>query len=112
MRAAQPAQPSLFDRSDSLREDEPRSPAIDADALARAQRTWLDATAWVEHLPGWVRGERALMDALVRETRWRQERRHMYNRIVDVPRLRGRPAETTAPATRCSSSMGALLSAH
>jgi len=78
VRAAVPSQPTLFDRG---------VPAVDAGALGGLRRIHLDETAWVEHLPGWVAGEEALMDALVRGTSWRSERRHMYDRIVDVPRL-------------------------
>jgi len=78
VRAAVPSQPTLFDRG---------APAVDAGALGGLRRVHLDETAWVEHLPGWVSGEDPLMDALVRGTSWRSERRHMYDRIVDVPRL-------------------------
>ena len=79
MSAALPAQPTLFDRG--------RPPAVDAGALARMTRIGLADGAWIEHLPNWVAGEAALMDALVRTTAWRSERRPMYDRIVDVPRL-------------------------
>lgn len=79
MRSALPAQPSLFDRA--------QGPSVEGAALARLRRTWLDESAWVEHLPEWVRGEAALMEELVRGTTWRHERRHMYDRTVDVPRL-------------------------
>jgi alkylated DNA repair dioxygenase AlkB len=63
------------------------APSVDASALARIRRTPLDATAWYEYLPGWVQGQEALLEHLVRTTRWRSERRHMYDRMVDVPRL-------------------------
>jgi alkylated DNA repair dioxygenase AlkB len=79
MGAAVPAQPTLFDRA--------RSPSIDAGALAGMRRVELGAGAWIEHLPSWVAGEAALMDTLVATTAWRSERRPMYDRIVDVPRL-------------------------
>src|SRR5262249_48242816 len=62
------------------------APSVDAGALARAQRTWLDETAWLDYLPGWVTGHEALLDELARSTRWRKERRRMYDRPVDVPR--------------------------
>jgi alkylated DNA repair dioxygenase AlkB len=78
MRAAVPSQPTLFEGG---------PPAVDAGALAAMHRVQLDEAAWVEHLPDWVAGQDALMDALVRGTAWRSERRHMYDRIVDVPRL-------------------------
>jgi alkylated DNA repair dioxygenase AlkB len=79
MRAAVPAQRTLFDRAES--------PSIDAGALAGMRRVELGDGAWIEHLSSWVAGEAALMDALVRTTAWRSERRPMYDRIVDVPRL-------------------------
>ena len=78
MPASFPAQPTLFERGD---------PAVDAAALSRLRRTRLDDDSWVEHLPDWVAGEQALMDRLVRETAWRSERRRMYDRTVEVPRL-------------------------
>jgi alkylated DNA repair dioxygenase AlkB len=78
VRAAVPSQPTLFDRGD---------PAVDTRALDTIRRVPLDPTAWCEHLPGWITGEDALMAALVRGTSWRSERRHMYDRMVDVPRL-------------------------
>jgi alkylated DNA repair dioxygenase AlkB len=61
-------------------------PGIDS-ALGGLRRQALDAGAWVDRLPGWATGERALMQALVAATRWRHERREMYDRMVDVPRL-------------------------
>jgi alkylated DNA repair dioxygenase AlkB len=75
-----PSQPLLFDHGRG-------QPAVDAGALARLRRTDLDSGAWVEHLPDWVIGQDALLDILVRGTAWRRERRHMYDRTVDVPRL-------------------------
>jgi alkylated DNA repair dioxygenase AlkB len=62
-------------------------PAVDPAALARVRRLDLDDSAWVDHLPGWVSGHEALFDALVATTAWRAERRPMYDRLVDVPRL-------------------------
>ena len=43
--------------------------------------------AWVEHRPGWVTGTDAVFEYLLTEVPWRAERRKMYDRIVDVPRL-------------------------
>jgi alkylated DNA repair dioxygenase AlkB len=51
------------------------------------RRIPLGRGAWVDHLPAWVRGHEALFEALWSETRWRMERRPMYERVVDVPRL-------------------------
>jgi alkylated DNA repair dioxygenase AlkB len=71
-------QPSLFGRG---------TPAVDATAPDRAIRRALDDESWIEHLPGWVTGQEALFDELVRTTAWRRERRRMYERMVEVPRL-------------------------
>jgi alkylated DNA repair dioxygenase AlkB len=54
---------------------------------ASAQRTVLSDGAWVDLRPGWVLGAGALLDDLIDGVDWRHERRRMYDRIVDVPRL-------------------------
>jgi alkylated DNA repair dioxygenase AlkB len=51
------------------------------------RRTELSHGAWVDHLPGWLSGSAALFDELVHDVPWRAERRTMYDRVVDVPRL-------------------------
>jgi alkylated DNA repair dioxygenase AlkB len=51
------------------------------------RRTALDRGAWIDLRPGWVTGSDVLFDRLVRTVPWRAERRHMYDRMVDVPRL-------------------------
>jgi alkylated DNA repair dioxygenase AlkB len=61
-------------------------PAIDA-RFAGLRHVPLADGAWVEHQAGWVSGHEALMDALAAGTRWHQQRREMYERTVDVPRL-------------------------
>ncbi|MDI1465279.1 alpha-ketoglutarate-dependent dioxygenase AlkB [Catellatospora sp. KI3] len=43
--------------------------------------------AWVDHLPGWVAGSETVLQTLLDEVAWRAERREMYDRDVDVPRL-------------------------
>ena len=63
------------------------APAVDPAALARLEHIALDDSAWVEYLPGWVTGHEALFAQLVATTAWRSERRPMYERVVDVPRL-------------------------
>jgi len=50
-------------------------------------RTELTPAAWVDHRPGWLGGADLLFEALHREAPWRDERRQMYDRVVDVPRL-------------------------
>ena len=45
--------------------------------------------AWIEHVRGWLRGEPVLFAHLERTTKWRQEERKMYDRMVLTPRLYG-----------------------
>lgn len=47
----------------------------------------LSASAWVDTRPGWIANADELFDALRTEVPWRGERRAMYDRMVDVPRL-------------------------
>ncbi|AYY12501.1 alpha-ketoglutarate-dependent dioxygenase AlkB [Actinobacteria bacterium YIM 96077] len=50
-------------------------------------RRELSAGAWLDVRPGWVRGSDELFSRLVEDVPWRAERRQMYERMVDVPRL-------------------------
>ena len=54
---------------------------------ASVRRTALTHGAWADVRPGWVTGADALFERLLREVPWRAERRTMYDRVVDVPRL-------------------------
>jgi alkylated DNA repair dioxygenase AlkB len=54
---------------------------------ASVQRTELDRGAWIDVRPGWIAGADALFERLADSVPWRAERRHMYDRVVDVPRL-------------------------
>jgi alkylated DNA repair dioxygenase AlkB len=56
-------------------------------SLAPIERTTLSRGAWVDVLPGWLTGADALFDRLVTDVPWQAERRPMYDRVVDVPRL-------------------------
>ena len=51
------------------------------------RRTVLTHGAWVDVRPGWVAGADALFERLLSAVPWRAERRAMYERVVDVPRL-------------------------
>ena len=70
-------QQSLFDGGE---------PRVDG-TFARLRRLALDRGAWVDHIPGWLQGHEALLDTLWSTMQWRSERRQMYERVVDVPRL-------------------------
>jgi alkylated DNA repair dioxygenase AlkB len=51
------------------------------------RRTPLDHGAWIDVRPGWIAGADVLFDRLMEVVPWRAERRKMYDRTVDVPRL-------------------------
>jgi alkylated DNA repair dioxygenase AlkB len=51
------------------------------------QRTILGEGAWVEVCRGWIAGAGGLFDRLRDGALWKAERRRMYDRVVDVPRL-------------------------
>ncbi|MEV5015770.1 alpha-ketoglutarate-dependent dioxygenase AlkB [Streptomyces sp. NPDC053780] len=70
-------QGSLFDQTDEVR----------LGPLDGLRRTHLGAGAWIDLLPGWLHGADALFEHLAAEVPWRAERRAMYERVVDVPRL-------------------------
>lgn len=63
-------------------DDEPSVGSLD-DVVRRP----LSRGAWVDILPGWLRGADVLFDRLVNSVPWRSEERQMYERVVDVPRL-------------------------
>ena len=54
---------------------------------ASVRRTHLARGAWIDLRPGWVTGADALLGRLADTVPWHAERRQMYDRVVDVPRL-------------------------
>jgi alkylated DNA repair dioxygenase AlkB len=55
--------------------------------LGPAARHRLTRGAWVDVRRDWVAGADEVLERLVAEVPWRAERRQMYDRVVDVPRL-------------------------
>jgi alkylated DNA repair dioxygenase AlkB len=51
------------------------------------ERTLLSRGAWVDVRRGWLPDPDDVFDTLARDVPWRAERRQMYDRMVDVPRL-------------------------
>src|SRR5664279_269173 len=58
----------------------------DVTKLAPSRRI-LGAGAWIDVQRGWLRGADVLFERLRSVVPWQAERRRMYERIVDVPRL-------------------------
>ncbi|MFJ9562477.1 alpha-ketoglutarate-dependent dioxygenase AlkB [Streptomyces fuscichromogenes] len=70
-------QGSLFDQTDELR----------LGSLDGIARTVLGSGAWIDVLPGWLRGADTLFEQLAADVPWHAERRTMYDHVVAVPRL-------------------------
>ncbi|MFG1684478.1 alpha-ketoglutarate-dependent dioxygenase AlkB [Nonomuraea sp. NPDC049269] len=51
------------------------------------RRTRLDHGAWIDVGPGWLAGADELFSRLSEVVPWHAERRRMYDKVVDVPRL-------------------------
>ncbi|MFJ9180744.1 alpha-ketoglutarate-dependent dioxygenase AlkB [Streptomyces sp. NPDC102360] len=70
-------QGSLFDQAED----------IALGGLGAVRRTVLGNGAWIDVLPGWLSGADPLFEHLADTVPWKAERRQMYERMVDVPRL-------------------------
>ena len=51
------------------------------------RRIPLTRGAWVDLRPGWLSGSGTVFGRLAATVPWRAEKRRMYDRVVDVPRL-------------------------
>src|SRR5215470_18990488 len=61
--------------------------AVQGSLFEHTERRQLGDGAFVEIRAGWLTGADDLLDALLSTVPWRAERRQMYDRVVDVPRL-------------------------
>jgi alkylated DNA repair dioxygenase AlkB len=57
------------------------------------RRTALAHGAWIDLRPSWIAGADELLARLLHAVQWQTEKRRMYDRVVDVPRLLGFYAE-------------------
>jgi alkylated DNA repair dioxygenase AlkB len=60
------------------------------DTFAGLRRIELDASAWIDVLPGWLRGADRLMRDLPAMKPWAQRTRRIYDEVVVEPRLTSR----------------------
>src|SRR5579863_3528792 len=70
-------QPSLFAQGD---------PQPDP-AFSGLIRHQLDSSAWVDHVPGWLRGADALFEALRESAPWESTTQELYGKVMVTPRL-------------------------
>lgn len=94
-------QPSLLDADEGTTLD-PLAP----------RRTELSRGAWIDVQRRWVHGADALFETLQSVVPWRGERRRMYDRTVDVPRLLAFYDETTPLPDPAVVAMKRALDAH
>ena len=74
------------------------SVAVQGSLFDHSERRDLGSGAWVEMRSGWVEDPDGLFDELLAAVAWRAERRQMYDRVLDVPRLVSFCDLTAAPA--------------
>jgi alkylated DNA repair dioxygenase AlkB len=63
------------------------APEVGFNSLVSTERLQLAHGAWVDVRPGWLSGGFELFQDLIGSSDWRAERRQMYDRVVNVPRL-------------------------
>src|ERR1700754_636118 len=61
--------------------------ALQSSLFESADRRDLGSGAWIEVRSGWLTEADSLFDELMDVIPWRAERRQMYDRVLDVPRL-------------------------
>ena len=99
-------------RQASLFEEASTDPALSELGSAVVRRP-LTHGAWVDLRPGWIVGADELFSRLSADVPWRDERRTMYDRVLDVPRLLchyGEDAQLPHPLLdRCREALGLSL---
>jgi alkylated DNA repair dioxygenase AlkB len=82
----------------------PLGPSVRRNPLARG--------AWVDLRPGWLTGSGAVFGRLAETVPWRAEKRHMYDKVVAVPRLLCFYGEDAALPDPVLTAARAALNAH
>jgi alkylated DNA repair dioxygenase AlkB len=86
-------------------------PAVDA-GFTTARRIELDATSWIEHVPGWLRASGDLFDELIATAAWEQRYRYMYARRIAEPRLTAEYQDISDAPQQLLHSVTATLARH
>src|ERR1700761_2030563 len=72
-------QPDLFEApSSTIR--------VDAD-FSSAKRTQLNESSWIEVVPDWMSGSRALLERLIAAVPFKQYDRRLFDQVFQEPRL-------------------------
>jgi alkylated DNA repair dioxygenase AlkB len=83
-----------------------------APGTVRPERIPLTRGAWIDVQRGWLAGSSPLFSRLAETVPWRAERRRMYDRTVDVPRLLCFYGEEAALPDPALEACRAALNAH
>ena len=86
-------------------------PAIDV-GFTTVRRIELDATSWVEQVPGWLRAGGALFDELMTPAPWEQRYRYIYDRRVIEPRLTAEYQDVNAAPQQLLRTVTETLAQH
>ncbi|MFL5828348.1 MAG: alpha-ketoglutarate-dependent dioxygenase AlkB [Solirubrobacteraceae bacterium] len=97
------SQPSLFSSSGELGL---------AELGAALERRWLSDGAWLDVRPGFVTAADELFDALASTVPWHEERMHMYDSTVRIPRLLARYVQGEALPHPVLDQARSALNAH
>jgi alkylated DNA repair dioxygenase AlkB len=61
--------------------------ALQSSLFEHSERRFLGNGAWIDFRSGWLDDADSLFEELRNDIPWRAERRQMYDRVLDVPRL-------------------------
>ncbi len=81
-------------------------------AFSTARRIDLDATSWIEHVPGWLSGSERLFDELLDTAPWEQRDRWMFTRRVVEPRLTAEYRDIATAPQQVLHTVADALSSH
>ncbi len=96
---------------DDLFSNEDSSIALDT-SFATAKRIVLDASSWVEVVPGWMSGSRTLLERLVTAVPWKQHDRRLFEQTFREPRLTAEYRNLHDAPEKTLTDAAAALSTH
>ena len=77
-------------------------------SLDAGERNWIGHGAWIDYVCGYLPGHERVYEQLAAHAQWVSQRRQMYDRVVDVPRLTAR-LPVASPVTERVKRAGAEL---
>lgn len=81
-------------------------------SFSTARRTRLDATSWIEVVPGWLSGSMPLLDRLSKSVPFQQHDRRLFDQVFREPRLTASIPEMHQAPERAVVDAASILSRH